>query len=204
MTGFSLSFSLFFSLPLFVSRSVSRVAFPSLFSGKAGGLSNPPCPQKPRLCMSFFFPFRPAAKPGFFSFLSLSFFSLPLFVSRSVSRVAFPSLFSGKAGGPSIPTLGQQTSSFYLVLLSNMPPPKTVFSAIFFSLSLFFYFASRFVFSSFSVSKGSGKTGALCNHFHPPKTLSLYILFLPNVAPQKSERGRIKYMCPVARRSGGH
>ena len=99
------------------------------------------------------------------------FFSLPLFVSRSVFRVAFPSLFSGKAGGPSNPTFGQQTSSFYLVLLSNVPPPKTVFLVLFLSLSLSFYFASRFVFSSFSVSKGSGKTGALSNHFHPPTYL---------------------------------
>ena len=65
-----------------------------------------------------------------FSTLSLSFlslFSLSLLVCRSVFRVAFPSLFSVKAGGPSKPLLEIQTSPFYIFLLSNMPPPETVF-----------------------------------------------------------------------------
>ena len=58
-----------------------------------------------------------------------------------------------------------------------VPPPKTVFLVLFLSLSLSFYFVSRFVFSPYSVSKGSGKAGGLSNPPCPPKTSPLYIFF---------------------------
>ena len=138
--------------------------------------------------MSFFFPFRPAAKPGFSLPFSL-FFSLPLFVSRSVSRVAFPSLFSGKAGGPSIPTLGQQTSSFYLVLLSNMPPPKTVFSALFFFLFLSFFTLHLVSYSlRFPYRKGPERPGP-CVTIYIPQKPCLYISYFFPMSHHKKASG---------------
>ena len=71
MTVFSLSFSLFFSRSLFVSRSVSRVAFPSLFPVRLGGHPTLLWADKPPLFIPFFIPWCRHPKPCFWSSFSL-------------------------------------------------------------------------------------------------------------------------------------
>jgi len=172
----SLSFSLFLSLFLVPCPvSLSLRSFPE----RPGAYPIPLVPQNLAFVCLFslcFFPFRPAAKLGFSLPFSL-FFSLPLFVSRSVFRVAFPSLFSGKAGSLSNPTLGRQTSSFYLVLHSNVPPPKTVFlDPLSLSFSLFLLcisFRILFFFRIERVRKGRRPIQSPLS----PKNLTLVCLF---------------------------
>jgi len=83
-----------------------------------------------------------------------------------VFRVAFPSLFSVKAGGPSKPLLERQTPPFYIFLLSNMPPPKTGFLALVlslflsFSLCLSFRVPCRFPFALFCQGWGAIQTSS--------------------------------------------
>ena len=133
MTVFSLSFSLFFSRSLFVSRSVSRVAFPSLFPVRLGGHPTLLWADKAPLFISFFFPTCRHPKPCFWSSFSpfLSLFTLDL-VSYSL---LIPCRKGPERPGaypiPLVPQKPRLCISFFVVLLSNARPLKPGFSPSF-------------------------------------------------------------------------